>query len=204
MRSEPGPEIRWIEPSAFRRARARVTGRGLRPAWRRLLDFVRVAAGFVVVKALMGWIRDGRDPLDVPREWVVIALATAAFVALVVPFIFRYSRAGATVDGAGITIVRLTHSPLMVESWPWAVIEGVEIGSMTLEGRAFDVLLVRTTDGATHPIGLDREADRAAIFARAEAAGLREDDAPEPAGSEDDARTEAAGAGSSPGDCRPG
>ncbi len=48
----------------------------------------------------------------------------------------------------------------------------LEVDSMTPRLRRYDVLVVTTKDGCSHPIALSRRVDVGAVFKLAESAGL--------------------------------
>jgi hypothetical protein len=152
---------------------------------------------FFLGKVGLSWLQGHRrGPLEAAID-VFTAVLCGFLTAYAVPFVIRHCKASVRVTEEGIILVRLWDEAIPIRAWRWEQIDSLEIDVMTFHGRPFDVLIVTTREEESHPIGLDRKVDRAAILARAESAGLGSD-------AESGVRTSEVEAGSISGGERPG
>lgn len=139
--------ISWHEPITYKWAVAKSL-----PLWASLLIFAGVAALILGVSSAHGT----QPALGWPATYVV-AIASGLAVAYVIPFITRFGNRACSIDDSGIRCDELVGSKWRNQQWNWDSIQYCVVKPVVVRRRSYQVLLICTTSGEEHALGISDE-----------------------------------------------
>jgi hypothetical protein len=140
-------KLTWHEPLSYKKI-----GTVTSPSWLSLVTFVGVTALILVVYSLRGKAPDLGWPTT-----SFIAVVCGATMAYVIPFITRFGNRVCSIDENGVQCDELVGTHWRNRHWDWQSLEYCALKRVLVGRKTHVVLLLRTTAGEEHSLGLNAE-----------------------------------------------
>jgi hypothetical protein len=145
--------LKWNESASYMWARARHYS-GPPKWWYLHMLAAGTAGGLFVLGQIAKWFRGGKSQMTIWTE-ITICLGVGFVFGYWAPILSMFASCRVWTNDRGLHRKSLEVGHVTVETWPWERIAGYQIDRVIYNGKGFDELRVKLTNGGEVRIGLD-------------------------------------------------